>query len=93
MDTANLDTLRVIVFREDGMYVAQCLEHDISTQAVDIDTLLDRLELTVEAECEMARERAEKPFENIAPAPNYFHGLWEKGSVSLSRLNEVVPVI
>jgi hypothetical protein len=68
-------TVRVVVFREADVYVAQCIEYDIATQAKDLSTLIERLDLTIDAECAMSRERGEAPFANIPPAPNYFHDL------------------
>jgi hypothetical protein len=82
-----LKEVRVVVFREEDMYVAQCLEFDIATQAPDIEAVLDRLDLTIEAECQMSMEANGKPFDGIAPAPVHFHHLWEKGSVAITRKN------
>jgi hypothetical protein len=83
----NIAQIRTVVFREEDLYIAQCIDFDIATQAPDIDTLLDRLELTVEAECALSSDRGEEPFSRIPPAPNYFHKLWEKGSFQITRLN------
>lgn len=88
--TGDLTHIRAIVFREGGLYVAQCLELDISAQASDIDAVLDRLELTIEAERAMSLDKGGEEFDGICPAPNYFHELWEKRSVTLDRVN--VPV-
>ncbi len=85
-----LENLRVIVYPEGELFIAQCLEMDIATQARDIPTLLERLDLTIDAECSMSREMNEEPWNRIAPAPNYFHDLWEKRSVTLTHLH--VPV-
>jgi hypothetical protein len=86
----DLEHLRVIVYPEGDGFIAQCLEKDIATQAGDIPTLLERLDLTIDAECAMSRDRDETPFSQIGAAPNYFHDLWEKRSVMLTRLH--VPV-
>lgn len=85
-----LEHVRVIVYPEGDMYIAQCLEVDIATQARDIPSLLERLDLTIDAECAISRELGQEPFKRIAPAPNYFHDLWEKRSVTLQHLH--VPV-
>ena len=82
----DMDSLRVVVFREDDLYVAQCLEQDISVQAPDLNTLLDRLELAIDAECALSMELTGKKFDGPA-APVYFHNLWEKGSIAITRLN------
>jgi len=86
----DLEDLRVIVYREGELYIAQGIDHDIATQAPDITTLLERLDLTIDAECAMSRDRGDQPFVGIPPAPNYFHTLWDQRSVSLARLQ--VPV-
>ena len=77
--------VRTIVFREEGMYVAQCLEYDIAVQAPDVDLVLDRLKLTLEAELEMCREEDKDLADCISPAPNYYHGLWERRSDSWTQ--------
>ena len=84
--TDDMDSLRVVVFREDDLYVAQCLEQDISVQAPDLNTLIDRLELAIDAECALSMELNGKPFGGPA-APVYFHTLWEKGSLAITRHN------
>jgi hypothetical protein len=81
-----LEHLRVIVYRDGDLYMAQGIEVDIATQAKDISSLLRRLDLTIEAECAMSKERGGAPFQGIGAAPNYFHGLWDKRSVQLKHL-------
>ena len=89
-EDGDLEHLRVVVYRDGDLYMAQGLEVDIATQAKDIPSLLVRLDLTLEAECAMSKERGGAPFAGIGPAPNYFHGLWDKRSVSLKHL--LLPV-
>jgi hypothetical protein len=86
----NLEHLRVVVFREGNVYSAQCLEIDIAAQANDIPELLERLDLTIDAEYAFSKELGKKPFEGIAPASTYFHVLWEKRSVSLQHLKSPI---
>lgn len=73
-------TLRIVVFQDDGLWVAQCLEHDIGAQAADVDTLMARLEVTIKAEARESMERGGKPFAGIAPAPDRFHKMWDRRS-------------
>jgi hypothetical protein len=71
--------IRAVVYREDQSYVAQCLEYDIAAQATDLDMLLRRLHLTVEAEfvlCDSASV-------SLPPAPAHYHEMWRKSSVAL----------
>ena len=72
------ETLRVVVFQDNGMWVAQCLEHDIGAQGADFDTLMARLEVTVKAELKESLEKHGQPFKGIAPAPERFQQMWER---------------
>jgi hypothetical protein len=83
--------LRAIIFREGDVYVAQCLEYDIATQAPDIDSVIDRLELTIEAEFAHCGHNGTEPHKAITPAPNYYHDLWESRTVALTRANISIP--
>jgi hypothetical protein len=70
-------TIRVVVFKDDDVWVAQCLEYDIGAQAADIDTLNERLNVVLKAELKESIERHGKPFAGIEPAPQRFHTMWE----------------
>ena len=85
-----LENIRVIVYREGDVYVAQCIEHDIATQGPDIPAALARLDLTIDAECAISKEAGGQAFDNIPSAPNYFHTLWDKRSMTLTHVE--VPV-
>ena len=62
-------TLGVVVLRDDDLWVAQCLEHDIGAQAADVDTLMTRLEVVLKAEMKESMAAHGKPFAGIGPAP------------------------
>jgi hypothetical protein len=61
-------SLRVVVFREEDVYVAQCLEHDICVQADSLPKLQKRFEATLRLEGD--------DLDSIDPAPLRFHDLW-----------------
>lgn len=86
-------TIRAIVFKDGEKYVAQCIEYDIACQADTIADLIDRLDLTIEAEFATCEERGKRTKDCIAPAPNYYHQLWEKRAVELTRVNRPVPAV
>lgn len=81
-------TLRVVVFQEDGFWVAQCLEHDIGAQAPSLDELQKRFELTVRAEAMHTLEATGAPLRGIDPAPRYFHDLWDRCRDSLKTAGQ-----
>lgn len=62
-------TLRVLVMREDGMFVAQCLEHDICTQAPTIEILQERMDCLIQIELDASP--------TLDQAPERFHKMWE----------------
>ena len=62
-------SFRIIVLQEEGMFVAQGLEHDICVQAEDMDTLARRFVETVDLEGE--------EIDQIEPAPAHFHEMWD----------------
>ena len=76
---ANLesDEFRVVIFKDGGAYVAQCLEYDICAQAADLNTVRSRMEATMNAEVHDAQEAGKKPFEGIDRAPQRFFDMWE----------------
>jgi hypothetical protein len=81
--TTETETIRVIVFHDNGMWVAQCLEHDIGAQAADIDTLNARLEVVLRSEFNASMEKHGKPFEGIEPAPERFQLMWKHRTRSI----------
>ena len=82
--------IRAIVFRDGDLYVAQCIDYDIAVQAIDVPAVLDKFQLTQEAEHAMCAGKPMK--DSINPAPNYYHGLWEKRSSSWTQHNVVAPL-
>lgn len=66
---AKEEMLRVVVIKSDGMFVAQCLEYDICTQAGDVETLKDRMDCLIEVELGSGQV--------IDPAPERFHKMWD----------------
>ena len=73
--TMNKD-LRIVVFEEEGVFVAQCLEHDISTQAEDRQTLRERMDCLIGFELEEMQQKGQE----LDPAPERFHKMWEEGN-------------
>ena len=84
--------IRAIVFRDGDVYVGQCLEYDIAAQAKDLSALLDRLELTVEAEFATCAALKRETKNCISPAPVYYHNLWDSASLTLQRVNVSTPL-
>lgn len=82
--------VRAIVFKEGDVYVAQCLEYDISTQATGLEAVIARLELTIEAECAAGGSDGLSGL-GIGPAPNYYHTLWDQRSMNILQVKVPSP--
>lgn len=66
------EPLRVVVFKDGEAWVARALEHDICVQAMDLETLYKRFELTVQLESQEG-----SGLSDIEPAPGEYHEMWE----------------
>lgn len=65
------ESVRVLVFNTEGMWVAQCLEHDVCVQADNIDTLQRRFEDAMFCEADQ--------LDVIGQAPQFFFDQWDAG--------------
>lgn len=81
------ETIRVLAYRDGDMWVAQCVEFDISTQADDCDTAMRRLEVVMRAECDYTKRRHGKVFANIDAAPDWFGERFDELTQSLHHEN------
>ena len=75
--------IRMLVYRDQDIWVAQGLEADISVQAGDLHTLQDRFERACELETRLRLEQYDDPFYGLSPAPREFFELWEATEFSL----------
>ncbi len=69
---------RMVQFKEGDVYIAQCLEHDISAFASDSETLIKRFVSVFMVEWDLSVERHGTPFAEIEPAPERFHEMWDE---------------
>lgn len=83
--------IRAIVYREGDFYVAQCLEYDIAAQAGDIEEVLDRLDLTIDAEFQACDELGKTIEDSLCKAPTYYHSLWDKATLKIMRVDMAAP--
>lgn len=65
------ESVRVLIFNTEDMWVAQCLEHDICVQAENIDTLQRRFEDVMFCESDH--------LDSIPAAPQSFFDKWDAG--------------
>ena len=74
------DAIRVVIYREDGAWIAQCLEYDIYARADSLDAVRGRLLATLSAETDFAQSNGRQPFAGIEPAPQHYQAMWDERS-------------
>ena len=74
--------MRIVVYQENGKWVAQCLEYDIRAQADTIEKLQSYIDIAISNTLGDSRERHGK-IDHIDPAPDHFHQLWERRSADM----------
>jgi hypothetical protein len=80
MSTDNTSRLRILLFTEQDIWVAQCLDFDIAAQGKDISNALDSLERVFVGQMILDQKRGRKPLERISPAPEKYWNRFEKGT-------------
>jgi hypothetical protein len=83
MAKSELTKMRVVIFQDGDVWIAQCLEHDISAQGIDFQSAMRRLTATVAAESRHTQEGGGDEFAGIDPAPEFFHRMFEATENSL----------
>jgi hypothetical protein len=69
--------IRALIFRENGFWIAQCLEHDIAVQSHSQNELVSELAASLASYAEMAIDEGREPFSDIPPAPARFEDMFK----------------
>ena len=77
--------MRFVIFDEDGVLVAVCLEHYIVAQSIDMEELKRRLQTTYRAERDDSVARTGVLFSNIPPAPEQYQRMWDDNDPDITR--------
>jgi hypothetical protein len=67
--------LRVIVFRGNRYWVAQCLDINLAAQGPDLDELAERFANTLKAHITLSHERGIEPFA-LRPTDERYRDMW-----------------
>lgn len=83
--------LDVVILREQvgekEMWVAQCLQYDIATQASTLEILLKRIQTVVVSNMILDLESGKEPFSNLKPAPQRYWKEYQESKMTM----EIVP--
>jgi len=83
-------TIRVVVFREEGWWVAQCLDVDIAVQAKTEEDLHYELGLTLVGRILASDALGIEPFEGLPRAPKRY---WDLFRDARSQPQEAPPFV
>lgn len=86
MESSDEYVIHAVAFQNGANWVAQCLEHDIATQATNLDSLLYELERIVVAHLIVAERENLGAFDDIPKAPQRFWDLYRR---SRSRVHTI----
>ena len=76
----NEPNIRILVFKDGDIYVAQCLEVDIAACADSVNRLRENIVGTIDAYRQETIERHGVAFQGIEPAPQEFHDMWDSAN-------------
>ena len=78
------DGIRVIIFRENEQWVAQCIDYFIGAQADTPGDLWENFALTFAVELKESKERFGSELAGIDPAPAFYEKMWEDRAADLT---------
>lgn len=74
--------LRVIIFKDGDLFIAQCLEYDVAAQGRTEEEAQERLEVALRAEAREAKEAGK----TLDPAPAMFHAIYQSNDISRTEV-------
>lgn len=86
MPATDMNKLHVVIFRSGEWLIAQCLEHDIATQARELKELIYEVERILSAHILVADKEGLEPFVNLPKAPRRF---WQMYKDAIARLEPI----
>lgn len=72
--------LNILIERDEDLWIAQCVEHDLVTQAPSLTQLYPEIWLMLAAHVVACAENDEQPF-NIPPAPTEVRERFERATL------------
>ncbi len=85
----NVRKIRIVVFQDNGWWIAQCLEYDIAAQAKTFDDVQYEIQRMLIGRTIAAKKTGVGVFDNIPPAPKYYHELYKKEEVNKVPLKPI----
>ncbi|MEM9345554.1 MAG: hypothetical protein AAGB26_02940 [Planctomycetota bacterium] len=93
MNTTASPSLRVYIEIEDGRYVAQCVDYDISAEAGSVDAAIDAFIQLYFDYISIAAKFGVEPLQHIPPAPRCYFDLWRESIHREEVFTRVIPAM
>lgn len=74
------DAIKVLIFKDNDLFIAQCLEYDIAVQGETLKELEERLVCTLLDYVALSIENREPPFSHVPRTPKEFWDLFKKAN-------------
>lgn len=88
--------IRVVAFKEGGIYIAQGLDYDICAQASTLSDLPEKFAISVAANIAIALDLGKEPLKGINRAPQQFWDMFDAAQLTLehplSAINATTPL-
>lgn len=84
-----MNDLRVVLYQNGGVWIAQCLERDLCTQGMSEDEVCERFKRVLRFEVLYDTRKGGVPLERLKPAPTKFFNLF-RGARPVEREPRVV---
>jgi len=78
----NKFAIKVLIFREEGYWIAQCLEYDILSQATTLKEVIQKLRMNILANAIICKHFGREPLQGLKPAPRKFWDMYKKADIS-----------
>jgi len=76
----SLTHITAVAFQEHGLWIAQCLEHDLCTSAKNYSDLGRKLASQLRLQIYLDRKRGKEPLQDIPRAPQKFWNMYSSGA-------------
>lgn len=82
------EELRAVVYRRGDWWIAQCLEHDVTTAAKSLDDLHHELDRVIVGHFLIASKTGTEPFAGLSEAPRRFFRMWEEARTAVEPVED-----
>jgi hypothetical protein len=79
MAATQIFELRVLLYVKSDIWIAQCIDFDIATQAESAKKVIESFERVFAAQLLYDQQKRRQPLEGISPAPDHFSQAFENG--------------